>query len=324
MEKQIQLDKVRIRNELNAIKSNYSLYAKVKKVTTVFAYFTPLWALIDYIRYCLNRNNIILFVPWLFLTGICSFIVQFIIIRVTISFQKKYEMTFKKRMAEPILNASFEKVNYAPERGFSKSEVKAMNLLYLPFDEHFESEDMIEAEHMGVAFKQSDILFSEYRTHDSDDRRVYPQDYEGREISVDGRLIRFPYKIEINGIIQIGMRKGLRWKHYYGKKRIELEDIEFNKYFDVFADDEYSTFYALTPQMMDYFNSLRVVSKEQIVATMDGEYLYLLRYGKGGVFKADIKEPFDVDYKEQQIYKEIEEIETLIKVFHLQKWAGQA
>lgn len=35
-------------------------------------------------------------------------------------------------------------------------------------------------------------------------------------------------------------------------------DVALTKRYDVYADDEHSAFYVLTPQVIDYFNSLKV------------------------------------------------------------------
>lgn len=314
MVNELQLDKEKITKELKSIQNKYPFYTWLEKLPIVMFFLSGVLLLIDFMSFIGGEGGI----PWGLAAIVCSIIILFIIKKSKLSLQKKYEMTFKRLMAEPILKNSFETVTYNPEAGFSKSEVAQMKLLYISLKDHFETEDLIEGEHMGVSFKQSDLLLSAY-SNDDDDNRNCPKDYEGRDISVDGRLTRFPYKVNIKGIVQIATKMGIKWQHYLGKKRVEMEDINFNQNYDVYADDEHSAFYVLTPQVIDYFNSLRTGSKEKIAATMDGEYLYILRYGTGGVFKANIEEPLDVDKKEKQIYAEIAEIERLIKILHLDK-----
>lgn len=313
MERKVQLDKVKISKAMKSVKKSLPVINFVGMLAALALGISLFWLALDFIRLVSGLGGS----SWGLIIMVCAVFVRLILQKVKLSIQRRYEMTFKNLMAEPILKASFEDVRYTPEKGFSKNEVTKMNLLYITLDAHFASEDMIEAVYSGVLFKQSDLQISSTSNRSCDERDNSPKDYKGNTILVDGRLTRFPFKVPIKGQVQIGSRIGIKWKHYLGKKRVVLEDTEFNKNFDVFADDEHSAFYVLTPQVLGYFNSWCSGTSERIAATFDGEYLYVLRYGKGGVFKADMREPFNADKKEDQIYAELDEIKKLIKVLHL-------
>lgn len=234
---------------------------------------------------------------------------------------KEYENDYKQMIAKHVLQACFDKASYFPVRGFSKEEFQAARLIHWRRDFAYHSEDLITGQHEGVEFKQSDIRIT-HTTGSGKHRKTV--------VDVDGRLIQFHYKKAIDSRILIvtdthnaTLEKGL--------SKLEMEDVDFNRKFDVYSEDGHSVYYLLTPPFMEYLKKLCEIDKNLYIS-FDGEYLYILRSGKGGIFvppRGRIDVHAEVEKSKQELYEIVKLIEILKlenkayedKVFAMQKAA---
>lgn len=243
---------------------------------------------------------------------------------------KQYVNQYKKLIAEKVLRACFENAWYTPEQGFSREEFAGAGVFSMKghmFSYH--AEDLITGTHGGVEFKQSDVMVS-HRTGGRNRRTV---------IDVNGRLVRFYYKKEIQGKILITSkafvpvaRDHSLESYMKGKspdvtgelgrgfgtvfQTVAMEDVDFNNRFTVYATDPHSVYYLLTPPVMDYLKRLCSMNQKLSIG-FNGVYLYILRTGKGGIFEPPNEKGLNIHAEAEKSYQELQEIVHCIEALRL-------
>lgn len=215
---------------------------------------------------------------------------------------KRYANSYRQMISQYVLQNYFEGAFYNPLSGFTKEEFKDAHLIHWRKDFFYHSEDLISGRYADVKFKQSDIKI----THRS-----------GRDTvtDVDGRLTRFQYKKDIKGRILV-VTAVHNATLESGLSKVEMEDVEFEKQFDVFATDAHSVYYLLTPHFMEYLKSLRSIDRALYIS-FDGQQLFVLRSGKGGIFEPP-DGPINVREEIEKNRRELDEIRKLIEVLKLE------
>lgn len=105
-------------------------------------------------------------------------------------------------------------------------------------------------------------------------------------------------------------------------KKVEMENILFNRKFDVYTTNEQMAYYLLTPQFMEYLLNLDV--RRETAFRFSGNHIVLFRNGINGIFEADMSQPLDIQYEIGKSYNELKEILDFVDVLNLDKVAEEA
>lgn len=242
--------------------------------------------------------------------------------------RKQYVNTYKRLLAEKVLEACFDHAQYYPEQGFSREEFAQAGVFSLvghKFSYH--SEDLIIGTQDDIGFRQSDVRVT-HRTGGKNRSTV---------VDVNGRLTRFRYDKDIRGRILITsksfspvaaslnlysfrteepalqlLKKGLGVSF----QTVAMEDVEFNQRFTVYATDAHSVYYLLTPPVMEYLKQLCSMN-QKLSISFDGTFLYILRTGKGGIFEPPNKKDWSISEEVNKSYQELQEIVRCIETMRL-------
>lgn len=221
--------------------------------------------------------------------------------------RKKYVKEYKNVLAVPVLKSMFGEVHYYPERGFTSEEFQAARLIKWRTDFRYRSEDLIEGVHRGVVFRQADVKIT-HTTGSGKNRRTV--------VDVNGRIWEFDCPRQVSSNVLI-VKDYTHAALEYGLNKIEMEDVDFNKKFDVYAEDEHSAFYVLTPHFMEYVKSLHRQDNAVYIG-FDGEKLYFMQSGKGGIFEpSDSK--VDVHNEIEKAKQELQVIDKIIDVLQIDR-----
>lgn len=227
------------------------------------------------------------------------------------SHKRKQEYTdfYKRLISRPVLHSIFEKVTFEPHEGYPREDFKASELMWIFGSSYtYTSEDLIIGTYKGVNFRRADVKI----THKSSDSTV---------VDVDGRLLEVVFPKKINGIVRVvkeGMVINLMGVN---SPLVETEDADFNKKYNVYAEDKHSAFYLLTPQFMEYIKNL-YSRDNQITITFDGEKLYFLQSGHGGIFEPPAGE-FNAWDEVKKCREELSEIGEIIDVLQVENVADK-
>ncbi len=219
--------------------------------------------------------------------------------------RKEYVSKYKVYIGKPVLESMFERVIYNPDRGFSEGEFRAAHLIRWKNNYRYRSEDWITGVHRGISFQQSDVHI-EHEERDGDNRKIVTD--------ISGRIWEFDWPVDVHSRVLIVKD----WNHEsleHGLNKIELEDVDFNKKFDVYAEDEHSAFYLLTPHFMECVKGLNKYGRDLYIS-FDGKKLYILISGIGGIFEpADMK--LDVPREIECAKKQLNMINEIIDALKL-------
>ena len=219
-------------------------------------------------------------------------------------FDKLYKETFSYKIIKEVLG---ESVQYCYNEGFSESKVCNFGLTKL--GNRFESEDLLRATYKNIKFEMSDIEIKKVvKTGKSTSTTVY----------FDGRMIRI--KASIKNIKELTIFSD---KYFYRQKchdmeKVELEDVDFNKRFDVYSADMHEAFYVLTPHFMEKIKKL-YDKYESIAIRMYGEYICIGLNGVRDTFNANIYEEIVYEKECELIRSDIRDITELIDALDLTK-----
>ncbi len=152
---------------------------------------------------------------------------------------------YKDTFLPGLLNESFDNAKFEYWVGLTEMEIMQTSLYKL--GNRLESEDLLTGEYKGVSFKQADVHIWNHveRENDSEDIEYF-----------DGRIIMFDTKTDYSSSVRVISRPRTSGKGDYRlgfdeDHRVEMESMEFNDAFNVYARTGHDAFYMLTPEVME-------------------------------------------------------------------------
>lgn len=152
-----------------------------------------------------------------------------------------YRNAYKSYFVSSTMSKVFTDLKYSHEWEMPREVLANTGMICM--GDRYSSNDYCIAKYKGFPFIQADVHIQEEH-EDSDGDRTYVTIFRGRWITFDFKK-DFGKKLLVAG------------KHFYPEKRdktfkkIELESNEFNKMFDVYAQDGFEAFYLLDPAVME-------------------------------------------------------------------------
>lgn len=223
-----------------------------------------------------------------------------------------FYMEYKRNIAEPILERFFGEFQYKPSQGLSKNELLGFKFLKGVNMNAVHSEDYIEGIYKGVGYRQADV---------QREKRLDASDLYNEIDRLHGRISIYEFKKSLNGDIVI-KSKNSPHVDVGSLAKVEMENIQFNDRFDVYAANGQMAYYLLTPQFMEYLLQLDV--RRETAFRFSTNHIYVLRNGINGVFEVDMSKPLDLQYEIGKSYNELQEILDFVDVLNLDKVAEQA
>jgi len=156
-----------------------------------------------------------------------------------IAFPKKAKQALVAPLAEAL------GFRYWADRGFSEEEVLASGIFHSP--DRYDAKDLVEGEVNGIPFTSSHItLYRIVEETVGDKKRYYYQ------VFFSGVLYRFRLPFAVEKEVRFGPPGSGRGA--YTNKRLErvvLESPEFNRFFEVFGEDQVEARKLLTPRVQE-------------------------------------------------------------------------
>lgn len=223
--------------------------------------------------------------------------------------QKTFKELYKNTFVVGLLNEEFDNVYYNGSEGYSKDTVNSMGLVSM--GNRFNSEDYLKGTYKGVNFSQSDVTIKDVRRSGKHTTTV---------TYFIGRMFEFEFpKQQVVGlkVFSDNFFHRSNYSNGFKLKKVKLEDVQFNKKFDVTAVTEHEAFYVLTPHMME--NIRRICDRYGNVAMhITAGKLYLGFNTSRDAFDADFRHPLSYPEERAKIKKDIEVITNIIDVMQLE------
>lgn len=200
----------------------------------------------------------------------------------------KYSVTYKEQVVKKFIKAYDENLEFLYQKGIPKETYTES--AFENFD-RYHSEDLIMGNIDGHNMMIAEVHTErEYETTDDDGHT------ETRyETVFHGLFGVSELDKAYNGMVKIHADKGLFSKVHDNRNRIEMDSSEFEKHFDVMADDKIQAMQILTSDIMDLMLNFLKDSKIKFELTIRNNKLYI-RFKTGGMFEGNIiKSSVDFD-----------------------------
>ena len=231
--------------------------------------------------------------------------------------RKKYILAFKDYFVLNSLKQIFTDLEYEPEKGISRSEIADTGMMYM--GDRYSSNDYISGKYKNISFHQSDVhIEEEHTTTDADGNTstTYITIFKGR-------WMVFDFNKEFKSNIQV-CQKGFgnnKLSGFFSKskyKKIEMESLEFNKVFTVYAQSDHEAFYILTPSLMEKITNLVNDSKGKVLLCFIDNKLHIGLYDNKDSFEPkSIFKPIDEEKVNEEINKDIKTITNFVDYLSL-------
>lgn len=223
---------------------------------------------------------------------------------------------FKYAFKENYIKLEFEEVfNTKAEFNWNGYEFERIEDSYVvPFGNQYESDDYVRLEYKGVKIERGDVNIKNI-TH-TGKATVVTQLFLGPYM-----IFSFPKKISNYLVVSEkeffnNSKPDSMFNNCPKTERIELESVEFNKRFNVFAEDEHDAFYLLTPDLMEKMMDLeRRYEGKCYFGFMNDQFHVAIDSGKNA-FEANLFK----EINDEVIYdhrRDIEEIKEMIELLNL-------
>lgn len=162
---------------------------------------------------------------------------------------KAYLYAYKAYFINQQLAKFFTDLSYNHEAGLDRNILASTGMIYT--GDRYRSNDLTQGKYKNVNFTQADVTVQR-EDKDSERHTTYVTVFKGRYM-----IFEFPKKFNFQMIVTphkfYGKAKSREGRDF---KKIELESTEFNKRFNVYAEDGFEAFYILDPAFISSIEEL--------------------------------------------------------------------
>lgn len=227
---------------------------------------------------------------------------------------RAYKKEYKGRLVQGYLATVFDGLQYAPNRGISQSVIDATDMISM--GNTYSSEDYISGWYHDVAFEQSDVTIQQV-THTKDSTHVTTY--------FSGRWMIFAFNKNFSYDLQVKSKDfsyATRPGGLFNRKAmqaVEMEDLDFNRTFKVYAGNEHEAFYLLTPHLCRAMMGLKGTMDCPVMFCFTDNRLHVALNNRKNSFEPKVFSKSDPASIEQQILGEIRVITAFVDELKLER-----
>lgn len=232
-------------------------------------------------------------IPGFLMTQVAMIVIGIIVFIISVIFfgkAQKHSLTFKSlvktEIVTDILKEQFDDVSYEPKNHISIPRIVATGMVKRP--DRYQGEDLIMGSYKGVSFEVSDIDLKE---------RVETRDSKGNvQVSYQtyfkGRWYVYTFERHFKEQLKIieGRGFGVNTK---GLVKLDVESIEFNKKFAIFASSQEFGFYLITSSMIEKLLELEKLHRGSILYYYVNNELHIGVNDRRDYMELSIKTPLN-------------------------------
>lgn len=224
----------------------------------------------------------------------------------------KFKDSYKKTIILEIFKNLFTDLQYEPKHGISRSTLESTNMI--DTGDRFFSDDYMKAKYKNVFFEFSDVKIQEEHTGSDGETHI--------ETVFNGQWYIFDFNKSFKADLQVcekGFRNAKRESLFEPKKfsKVELEDIEFNKEFNVYAQNSLDAFYVLTPGTMTKIKELNYKVKGKMLFCFINNRLHVGLHSGKNLFEPQLFKEINIEENHKQAIEEVKMITHFIDVLDL-------
>ena len=219
-------------------------------------------------------------------------------------YMSSYQNLYRKEIVNKVLTELFTDVKVNYDSGFKEDFLREVDLISI--GDTYNVEDYYQGKYKNISFSSCDI-YTDHREKDKDG------DYH-TVVDFYGQYFIFEFNKKFKGNVKIFQRDS---GFYEGLDTyVEMEDEEFNKEFDVVADDAHLAYYILTPNFMEKLKKLNKKHTNYRFAFVDN-YLHIATYNDHDSFAVNPYKKLDIDKELENVREEVQDIIEIIDILDL-------
>ena len=235
-----------------------------------------------------------------------------------------YREAFKETLVSCALEEAFTEVRFESSLGLPQSLVESARLVQT--GNIYESDDYIRARYKGVLFQRADVCIQMRTQHTTTDGQGHTTTHTQITTYFKGLWMIFDFNKNFSTTLHVADRRF----SYYAKtlgmlvgrakmKKIEMEDIHFNKEYRIYGDSQHEAYYILTPAMME---NIRLLNEQTaghlLLCFTEGKLHVAVNNGKND-FEPPLFGKFDFEKERQKVQEGISCITRFVDGFSLDR-----
>ena len=262
--------------------------------------------------------SIVTILPALFMSAIFVFAITAII--VTIATRKEaaeYKKIYKAYFVAQNLAKTFTNLQYHHEAGLNKQVLAATQMINT--GDRYSSNDLTMGKYKNVNFTQADVHIEEECT-DSDGDTHYTTIFRGRFMIFEFPK-KFNFKLEVvSKFFGVGKVPGRNPQTGRKFEKFEVESIDFNKKFKIYAEDGFETFYLLDPSFILKIEKVSAeYDKKMIFCFVDNKLYVGINEGKDSFEPPRPSKPIDEQLEIEKVSHDIKVITDFVDELSLDR-----
>lgn len=228
---------------------------------------------------------------------------------------KEYKAEYKKVFVELPFHEAFDQVSCDLEKGISKDTIEATGIMML--GNRYYTNDYIRGTYKDVNFERADIKIQNHTSNGKTSNTVTY--FHGRWLIFEfNKKFHFDLQIIGKGFGFSKTKSGFFTSNDNRRSKIELEDINFNQEFKVYAQDDHEAFYILTPQFMNTLKDMsNTIDGDLMLGFVDNKLHVAINTGNDAMEPSIFNDETNHNHIEAQ--KEINIIKTIIDELDLDR-----
>ena len=232
---------------------------------------------------------------------------------------KEYSLAFKNYFVKSSLQKIFTNLRYSPDSGISRQTIAGTHMMYM--GDRYSSNDLVTGNYKTIRFTQSDVHIEERRERRDSDGRThtyYVTIFKGRWMIFD---FNKAFKADVQ-VAQKGFGNNTVGTWFAPKeerfKKVEMESQEFNKAFNVYAQQPLDAFYILTPKIMEKIRNLDERNDGKLLLCFIDNQLHVGIYNYEDSFEhKSVFKPIDEEKTRNDISTDIQKITMFVDELEL-------
>lgn len=222
--------------------------------------------------------------------GFILFAIGIVLIGVALAKKSSFTKRFLNDVSSTVFAEVFPDHNYRPRSGMDLSEILYPGFFVYP--DKWETNDLMVASYKDIPFRMSYYnLQKEQRHTDSKGNTTYTY-----VTYAEGRMMRFRFSKNFRSIVKVLEKSRGTIFSEKGLEQCETEFIAFNQKFAVFASDELTVFYILTPQIQEKMLELEKTFNGHLYMAFINNELYVSMNSTGkNIYKFNFSKPLTVE-----------------------------
>ena len=291
---------------------------KLTRVSLITVSILFVLALIVFFAITGANFSIVTILPALFMSAIFVFAITAIVVAIaTRKEAAEYKKTYKAYFVEQNLAKTFTNLQYQHEAGLNKQVLAATQMINT--GDRYSSNDLTMGKYKNVNFTQADVHIEEEYT-DSDGDTHYTTIFRGRFMIFEFPK-KFNFKLEVvSKFFGVGKVPGRNPQTGRKFEKFEVESIDFNKKFKIYAEDGFETFYLLDPSFILKIEKVSAEhDKKMIFCFVDNKLYVGINEGKDSFEPPRPSKPIDEQLEIEKVSHDIKVITDFVDELSLDR-----